>query len=127
MYRSSLKLTDCFELMIRQNTRSCTHWQLIITSYNFHVYKTLCVLESLIGSIQNHSIGMNSRVTYSKFARVRAHCITHVISISQLVNCIFWPVKTLNCLVAASKLHRHRRYVALLSGTTVHSCSELSN
>ena len=32
--------SDCFELIIHKNKRSCTHWKLIITSYNSRVYKT---------------------------------------------------------------------------------------
>ena len=41
-----------------------------------------------------------------------------LLAFSQSFNCIFWPIKTLNWLVAASKLHKH---VTLLSGPTVHS------
>ena len=32
-----------------------------------------------------------------------------LLALSQPVNCIFWPIETLNWLVAASKLHKHRR------------------
>ena len=56
------------------------------------------------------SIGMNSRATHLKFVCPR---MSHVISILQPGNCIFWPIKTLNRLVAASKLHKR--------GPTVHS------
>ena len=38
---------SCFELMIRKNKRSCTNWKLVITSYNSHVYKTLCLCRSI--------------------------------------------------------------------------------
>ena len=48
-------------------------------------------------------------------------CISHVIRILSGSQFHFWPIKTLNLLVAASKLHKHRRHIALLSGPTVHS------
>ena len=31
-----------------------------------------------------------------------------LLAFSQPVNCVFWPMETLNWLVAASKLHKHR-------------------
>ena len=31
-----------------------------------------------------------------------------LLALSQPVNCIFWPIKTLNWMVAASKLHKHK-------------------
>ena len=43
---------------------------------------------------------------------VRAYRITYV---------IVWAIKTLNWLLAANKLHKHRGHVALRSGPTVHS------
>ena len=53
---------------------------------------------------------------------VSAHvALRMLLAFSQPVNCIFWPIKTLNWLVAASELHKHRRRVALLSGPTVNS------
>ena len=42
-----------------------------------------------------------------------------LLALSQPVNCIFWPIKTLNWLTAASKLNKYRGHVALLSGPTV--------
>ena len=36
---------------------------------------------------------------------VNACRITHSLPLWQPVNCIFWPLRMLNCLVAASKLH----------------------
>ena len=43
-----------------------------------------------------------------------------LLAFSQPVNCIFWPIGMLNWLVAASKLHKHRETVALLSGPSIH-------
>ena len=44
--------TDCFDIIIRKNKWSCTHWKLIVTSYKSHEYKTLLSYISLIRSIQ---------------------------------------------------------------------------
>ena len=41
---SQFDSSDCFELMIRKNTRSCTRGKLIITSNNYYVHNTLCFL-----------------------------------------------------------------------------------
>ena len=39
---------------------------------------------------------------------VPAHfALRMLLAFSQPVNCVFWPIKTLNWLVAASKLHKH--------------------
>ena len=48
-----------------------------------------------------------------------ARALRILLAFSQPVNCVFWPIETLNWLVAASKLHKHRGmlhcWVALLS------------
>ena len=51
---------------------------------------------------------------------VSAHvALRMLLAFSQPVNCIFWPIITLNWLVAASKLHKHTGgHVALLIGPT---------
>ena len=52
---------------------------------------------------------MDSRATQLKLVCPRMwHYIRMLLALSQSVNCIFWPIKALNCLVAASKLHKHR-------------------
>ena len=57
-------------------------------------------------------LGMNSRATpsgHSIEVCVPAHfALRMLLAFSQPVNCIFWPIETLNWLVAASKLHKHR-------------------
>ena len=55
----------------------------------------------------DRSIGMNSRATHLKFACPRMSYLRMLLAFSQPVNCIFWPIKTQNWLVAASKLHNH--------------------
>ena len=69
----------------------------------------------------NHSIGMNSRANHLKFLcpRTSHYACYWTLVFSQPVNCIFWPIITLNCLVAASKLHKHTAQVALLGGPTI--------
>ena len=40
---------------------------------------------------------------------VPAHfALRMLLAFSRPVNCVFWPIETLNWLVAASKLHKHR-------------------
>ena len=50
---------------------------------------------------------MNSRATQLMCVSVH-FALRILLALSQPVNCIFWPIKTLNLLVAASKLHKHR-------------------
>ena len=61
-----------------------------------------------IPSLYYHRIRIHRRAT-----RVGAFEAAHValrtlLAFSQPVNCIFWPIRMLNWLVAASKLHKHR-------------------
>ena len=57
---------------------------------------------------QSHNIGNDSRATLLKFVCARMlHYASHY-PLCQPVNCIFWPIRTLNWLVAASKLHNDR-------------------
>ena len=53
-----------------------------------------------------HNIGMNSRAMQLKFWCPRISHIRISLSLWQPVNCIFWPMRRLNWLVAASKLHK---------------------
>ena len=39
---------------------------------------------------------------------VPAHFALRTLAFSQPVNCVFWPIETLNWLVEASKLHKHK-------------------
>ena len=55
-----------------------------------------------------HSIGMNRRTTHLKFVCPRMSQLRTLLAFPQPVNCIFWPIETLNWLVATSKLHKHR-------------------
>ena len=81
--------------------------------FMFHIMKVLVensqypaafLLRKMFLRVQDHSREMNSRATPLKFVCPR---ISHY-AFSQPVNCIFWPIETLNWLVVASKLHKHR-------------------
>ena len=70
-----LDSSECFELMMRKNTRSCTHWKLVITSYNSHVYKTLCFYGSLMRSIQSCQINTTAWWQF-EFQKVKSFLYT---------------------------------------------------
>ena len=54
--------------------------------------------------------------TQLKFVSAHA-ALRMLLGLSQSVNCIFCPTKTLNRQVAASKLHELRKHIVLLSTT----------
>ena len=58
---------------------------------------------SQIHSIGNEQSGHSIKVCVSVHVALRM-----LLALSQPVNCIFWPIRTLNWLFGASKLHKHR-------------------
>ena len=75
----TLYTLTCFDLMIRKNTRSCTctHWELVITLNNSHMYKAARFCRSLIRSIHDRNYINTTACRKFKFQRVQffyTHC-----------------------------------------------------
>ena len=67
-----------------------------------------------------HSIG-NGQQHHSIEICVSTHIALRIsLPLRQPVNCIFWPIRTLNWLMAAIELHNNRAPCPLLIGPTVY-------
>ena len=67
------------------------------------IYLTLAFWLTTWAQYRNEQQGHVFEVCVSAHVALRM-----LLAFSQPVNCIFWPIKTLNWLVAASKLHKRR-------------------